>query len=103
MYSYIWIEDEENLNDFCTRRFGEKPQFIETTGHVNGRGSSAKVRLIYKDPADDEPPCSNCHQMYFLYMENDGGEYYLSELDKIKKWSYEKIRADRTAILRKRG
>lgn len=103
MYSYIWIEGEKTLNEFCEKRFGCRPSFMETIGRVSGKGASAKVHLIYKYPADDEPPYSGCHEMYFLYMEHDNGKYYQSQIDEIKRWSYEQIRADRTAILRKRG
>lgn len=103
MYSYIWIEGEKNLNEFCMKRFGEKPHFMETIGRVAGKGASAKVHLIYKYPADDEPPYSGCHEMYFLYMEHDTGEYTFYQLQEIMRWPYEKIRTDRAAILRKRG
>lgn len=103
MYSYIWIEDEKNLDEFCMKRFGDKPRFRETIGSVVGKGAIAKVHLIYKYPAEDEPPYSGCHQMYLLYMEDDSGEYYYSQIQEIMRWPYEKIRTDRTAILRKRG
>lgn len=103
MYSYIWIEGEKNLEEFCMKRFGERPHFMETIGRVSGKGASAKVHNIYKYPADDEPPYSGCHNMYFLYMEHHNGQYYYSQIEEIMRWPYEKIRADRTSILRKRG
>lgn len=101
MYSYIWIEGEKNLNEFCMKRFGDRPHFMETIGRVSGKGASAKVHLIYKYHADDEPPYSGCHEMYLLYMEHTTGKYYFSEIQKIMRWPYEKIRTDKTAILRK--
>lgn len=101
MYSYIWIEGEKNLDEFCLKRFGARPRFMETIGHVAGKGASAKVRLNYKYPAEDEPPYSGCHEMYFLYMEHDSGQYTYYQLEEIMRWPYEKIRTDRAAILRK--
>ena len=103
MYSYIWIEGEKNLDEFCMKRFGETPHFLETIGRVAGKGAAAKVHNIYKYPADDEPPYSPCHNMYFLYMEHEAGKYYYSQIEDIKRWPYEKIRTDSTAILSNRG
>lgn len=102
MYSYIWIEGEKNLNEFCMKRFGDRPRFMETIGHVSGKGASATIHHIYKYPSDDEPQYSGCHDMYLLYMEHSTGKYYWIEIEKIMRWNYEQIRADRTAILRRR-
>ncbi len=102
MYSYIWIEGEDNLNNFCMKRFGEKPRFMETIGSVSGKGASAKVHHIYKYPAEDEPPYSACHNMFLLYMEHYEGKHYWIEIEKIMRWDYEQIRADKTAILKRR-
>ncbi|MDE6803154.1 MAG: hypothetical protein K2J29_00775 [Muribaculaceae bacterium] len=96
MYSYIWIEDEKNLNEFCLKRFGETPKFADNIGRITGNGESAKVHKIYKDDAD-----GNYHQMYFLWMSHERGRYGNSEINEIKRWNYEKIKTDRTAILRK--
>ena len=98
MYSYIWIEGEKNLDEFCMKRFGEEPHFLENYGHVSGNGVSARVQKIYKEDSG-----GNYHQMFFLWMEYEGGRYCQPEIDKIRRWPYEKIRTDRTAILRKRG
>ena len=103
MYSYIWIEGEKKLNEFCMKRFGDTPRFMETIGKISGNGAFAKVHNIYKYPAEDEPPHSGCHNMYFLYMEHTAGKYYYSQLQEIMRWPYEKIRVDKTAILCKRG
>lgn len=107
MYSYIWIEGEKNLNEFCMKRFGEKPRFMETIGRVSGKGAAAKVHMINKHLTDDELADPNrtisYHDMYFLYMEHNDGKYYQSEIQEIMRWPYEKIRTDKAAILRKRG
>ena len=105
MYSYIWIEGEKNLDEFCMKRFGEKPHFMETIGRVSGKGASAKIHMINKYLTDEEladpKRTISYHDMYFLYMEHNGGKYFQSEIEEIKRWDYEKIRTDRTAILRK--
>lgn len=103
MYSYIWIEGEKNLDEFCLKRFGTKPRFMETIAHINGKGVTATIHLNYKYPAEDEPPYSGCHEMYFLYMEHSSGKYSYPEIEAIKRWPYEKIRADKNSILRRRG
>ena len=99
MYSYIWIEGEKNLDEFCMKRFGDRPRFLETIGRVSGKGASAKVHLIYKHDEQE----SRYREMYFLYMEHNSGKYFYSQIEEIERWPYEKIRTDRTAILRKRG
>lgn len=77
MYHYIWIEGEKNLNDFCLKRFGEKPTFSGTIGRASGKGASAKVHMINKHLTDAEladPHRSlSYHDMYFLYMEHHKG------------------------------
>ena len=96
MYSYIWIEGEKNLNEFCLKRFLEIPRFIENFGRVSGNGASARIQKTYKEDSNGD-----FRQMFFLWMNHDSGRYGNSELDKIRDWDYEKIRTDRTAILRK--
>ena len=44
MITWIWIEGEKALNDFCERRFKEKPHWMENTGRL----TMAKVAQIYK-------------------------------------------------------
>ena len=86
MYSYIWIEDEKNLDEFCMKRFGESPRFLETIGRVAGKGASAKIHMINKHLTDEELADPNrrigYHDMYFLYMEHNSGKYYLSKFRK---------------------
>lgn len=107
MYSYIWIEGEKNLNEFCIKRFGYKPTFVETIGRVSGNGASAKIHAINKHLTEEELADPNrslsYHDMYFLYMEHRNGKYFWIEIEKIMRWDYEKIRADKTAILKRRG
>ena len=106
MYSYIWIEGEKNLEEFCKKRFGDRPRFMETIGYVSGNRASAKIHAINKHLTDEEladPKRSlSYHDMYFLYMEHRNGEYSFYELEQIMHWSYEQVRADKTAILRRR-
>ena len=30
-YVYMWVEGNDNLHDFCKKRFGEQPTFVEKT------------------------------------------------------------------------
>lgn len=94
MWSYLWIEGERNLHEFCLKRFKELPRFIETTG----RCKEAIIRLIYKL----EDGYGGAHEMYFLKMKHDKGVYDGNEIDEIQHWTYEQIKTDRTAILRRR-
>ena len=36
MYTYIWIEGWENLQEFCKKRFNDRPYMCECTGHCGG-------------------------------------------------------------------
>lgn len=105
MYSYIWIEGERNLEEFCMKRFGSTPTFSGTIGKVSGKGASARVHAINKHLTDEEladpKRVLSYHDMYILYMEHNGGKHYWSEIEKIMRWSYEEIRADKTSVLRK--
>lgn len=97
MMTYIWIEGERNLNEFCEKRFRARPQWLETIGRVG----VAKVRLIYKQKPDGH--YTDC---YLLYMNAphattpnavpDGVLF-----DEIQRWTYEQIRADKTSIVKK--
>lgn len=104
MYSYIWIEGERNLDEFCMKRFGNKPYFSGTIGHVSGKASSAKIHMINKYLTDEELADPrrriSYHDMYLLYMEHNSGKYFYSEIEQIMRWDYEQIKADKTAILR---
>lgn len=96
MYTYIWIEGYDNLDEFCMKRFGEKPIMLENTGHIR----DCTIKKTYKNTDGD--PLSDYHQMFFLYMPHEKGKYYLSELDKIRViWDYARIKEDKTAILKK--
>lgn len=98
MLTYIWIEGEKNLNEFCMKRFNEKPRWCETIGRV---GYQAKVRFIYK-----EKPDGHYTDCYLLYMdarnENAPNAVFDSELfDVIQRWTYEEIAANRYSILKR--
>lgn len=100
MITWIWIEGEKALNDFCERRFGEVPRMVETSGRVG----PAKVRKIYKEL----PGSGDYTDMYLLHMEAPEGFRGdnltgSGSLGEIERMSYENIGADRTAILKRRG
>lgn len=90
-YITLWIEGEKNLNEYCKKRFGETPRFVETIGKVGYEG--AKVWLIYKQKDD-----GRYVDMYLLFMPHPKGTIY--DIGEFSKMSYDEIRTDRTAILR---
>lgn len=92
-YVYMWIEGNDNLNDFCKKRFGERPQFCETIGHCG----SAKIYLTYKPDND-----GHYHEMYFIFMKHENSDMGYCELmdDICIKFNYEDIRTDRHSILK---
>lgn len=102
MITWIWIEGEKALNDFCERRFKEKPRWMENTGRL----PRAKVAQIYKYVyKEDGETVVRVAQMYLLWMDapnerckNLAGS---GQLPAIQRMSYEEIKTDRTAILRK--
>lgn len=90
-FIYKWIEGRKALEEYCEKRFGEKPRFCETIGRVGYEG--AKVHMIYKPKAE-----GGYAEMYLLFMPHPKGTvYWISDIETM---SYEDIRADRTAILR---
>lgn len=91
-YIYKWIEGEKNLKDYCRKRFNELPRFIETIGSVGTEG--AKIWLIYKRKLD-----GGYAEMYLLFMPHEKGTIY--DIGELSKMTYEDIRLDRTALLRK--
>ena len=102
MITWIWIEGERALNDFCLRRFRCKPSWMETIGTLPG----AKVRLIYKYVyKEDGKTVARVAQMFLLYMDapNDRCTNLVGSgmLSDIERMTYEEIKADRTAILRR--
>ena len=94
-YVYMWVEGNDNLHEFCKKRFGERPQFCETIGHCG----SATIHLTYKEDKD-----GHYHEMYFIFMKHENNDMVYCELmdDICRKFNYEDIRTDRHSIL-KRG
>ena len=88
-YIYKWIEGYDNLQDFCLKRFKEKPRFIETIGRV----AEATIHLIYKSK-----PSGEYAEMYLLFMPHPSGTIY--HIDQISQMTYEDIRLDRNSMLR---
>ncbi len=88
-YTTIWIEGEDRLNDFCQRRFQERPRFVETVGRVG----TAKVYMVYKWREDRK----RYVDMYLLFMEHPKGT--VGDIAEKRLMTYEEIRADKTSIL----
>ena len=87
-YIYKWIEGRKNLDEYCMKRFGETPRFMETIGRVG----EAKVYYMYKRKED-----GSYAEMYLLFMRHEKGT--VSWINDVEKMTYEQIRSDRTAIL----
>lgn len=67
MLTYGIIKGEAALNKYCLKRWGEKPRFTETIGHVK----ECTVELHYwKSPTDD-----GFQDYYLLYMEHPDGKF----------------------------
>lgn len=98
MYSYIWIEGEKNLDEFCMKRFGDKPRFLEHFASISGNGATAKIEKREVEDAE-----GYYHPMYLLTMRHDEGRFSTIDIEREKKKTYEDIGTDRKAILRKRG
>ena len=67
MLTYGIIKGEAALNKYCEKRWGERPRFVETIGHVK----ECTVELHYwKSPTDD-----GYQDYYLLYMEHPDGKF----------------------------
>ena len=96
-FIYFWVEGYNEINDFCQKRLGERPQFVETIGHCG----NAKIYNIYK--IDKE---GKWHNMYFVFMRHKSGTmtyYELMENIYHKYKTYEQIGTDRNSLLKRRG
>ena len=89
-YIYKWIEGEKNLYEYCQSRFGEQPQFCEHHGFC------AQAKII---KTEKEKPDGYYSLFFLLYMQSDNGEIY--DIGDIRTMTYEQIRADKTAILKR--
>jgi hypothetical protein len=92
MYTFMWIEGEKNLNEFCLQRFRSKPRFMETIGHVG----PATVYLIYKyDDATEK-----YREMYLLTMQHPNGTVTEGGLRELQTMDFAEIRRTRGTILK---
>ena len=67
MLTYGIIKGEAALNKYCEKRWGSKPRFCETIGHV----ANVTVELYYWHAPDDDGYCA----YYLLYMEHERGTF----------------------------
>lgn len=89
-FIYKWIEGDDNLNEYCLKRFGEYPDICEHHGRVG----NAKIIKTEKQKED-----GYYYIFYLLYMKDDCGKIY--DINNVAQMTYEQIRADRTAILKR--
>ncbi len=85
----IWIEGEKNLENFCKRRFGQQPRFVETIGRVG----PATVHLKYKWRDDKQRYVA----MFLLFMEHQNGTCH--DINEEGRKTYEEIRRTKGSIL----
>lgn len=97
MRTWIWIEGFKAFGEFCERRFGEVAHMIETTGTVG----TARVRKVDKWREDKGEYVA----MFLLHMEAPSERCHnLAEdcqMSEIEEMTYDQIRLDRTALLRR--
>lgn len=93
-YVYFWVEGYNEINDFCQKRLGERPRFVETIGHAG----DATIYNIYKSDKDGK-----WHNMYFVFMRHKSGKmtYYELMENIYHKCDYEQIRTDRNSLLKR--
>lgn len=89
-YIYKWIEGWNEMQEFCQKRFNARAHFCETIGACG----EAKIWMIYKHKKE-----GGYAEMYLLFMPSEKGTIY--DIGKLSTMSYEDIRTDRNAILRK--
>ena len=89
-FVYKWIEGDDNLIEYCQKRFNERPYICEHHGYCG----PAKIIKTEKEKPD------GYYSIFFLlYMQSDKGIVY--NIDSTKQMTYEQIRADKTAILKR--
>lgn len=88
-YVYMWVEGNDNLNDFCKKRFGELPTFVE-----KNIGQCGNAKIYHKYKRDKE---GHWHDMYFIFMPHPSGTMSLDEIfEKLyNTYCYEQILSDR--------
>lgn len=93
-YVYMWVEGNDNLHDFCKKRFGERPTFVENFGQCGN------AKIYNKHKRDKE---GHWHDMYFVFMQHPSGTMSLHEItEKIyNTYCYEQIISDRHSILKR--
>lgn len=102
MITWIWIEGDKLFDEYCMKRFKQRPRFTETCSQIYHKGGVTRIRLTYKYREDLDLYVA----MFLLYMDAPQGAKctncaYTSELSDIQRMSYEEIKADRTAILKR--
>ena len=89
MLTYGIIKGEAALNKYCEKRWGEKPRFVETIGHI----VNVTVELhYYRSPTDD-----GYMPYYLLIMEHRNGKY--SSMNQIRDEAYEAVTTGKARLL----
>lgn len=103
LYTWKWIEGWKKLDEFTEKISpNDRVHWCETCGSC----LKFKVRLIYKYVYDAEGNIERCAEMYFLYMPITRGSRVQNqcnafELTEKQRMTYEQIRLDRTADLKR--
>ena len=88
-YVYMWVEGNDNLHEFCKKRFGEYPSFVE-----KNIGQCGNAKILNKHKRDKE---GHWHNMYFIFFPHQSGTMSLDEIfEKLyNTYCYEQILSDR--------
>lgn len=95
MMTYLWIVGEKALNEFCRKRYGMTPEWMETIGRLG----DAKVRLIYKHDEENNRYV-DCYLLYMPTRKYEGKNVVSATqlFNEIQRWTYEEIRVDRSTL-----
>lgn len=93
-YIYFWVEGYNEINEFCRKRLGERPTFVENIGQCGN------AKIYNKHKRDKE---GHWHDMYFIFMPHKYGTMSLHEItEKIyNTYCYEQIISDINSIIKR--
>jgi len=93
-YIYAVIKGEKFLDEYCEKRWNERPHFMESFAHIN---EVTIERIEEMSPTDD-----GYKQYFILYMVDPKRESLLTSFSQIRKRVHEDIRTGNIALLNDR-
>lgn len=89
MLTYGIIKGEKTLNKYCEKRWGQRPRFMETIGHI----ANVTIEHFYEHGPDDD----GYAPYYLLIMEHEKGKF--TSFNDIREEAYEAIRTGKARLL----